>query len=72
MSKVAEKTRQTFAGTQAVHNELRRGMEGATSGGSQWGFRIWNQRVENTGIYIGLGFKNISQFLNFGIILIRE
>jgi hypothetical protein len=46
-------------------------MERATSGGSRWGFRIWNQRVEeNTGIYIGLGFRNFSEFLNFGIILI--
>jgi hypothetical protein len=35
------------------------------------GFLIWNQCVEdNTGIYIGLGFGNISQFLNFRIILI--
>jgi hypothetical protein len=42
-----------FAGTQAVYDELRRGMEGATSDGSRWGFRIWNQRIEeNTGIYI--------------------
>jgi hypothetical protein len=51
--------RRKFAGTQAVDEELGRGVEGATSGGSRWGFRIWNQRVEeNTGIYIGLGFGN--------------
>jgi hypothetical protein len=73
MSKVAEKVCRTFAGTQAVHDELRRGMEGATSSGSRWGFLIWNQRVEeNTDIYIGLEFGNISQFLNFGIILIPQ
>jgi hypothetical protein len=49
--------RRKFAGTQAVHDELRREMEEAMSGGSRWGFRIWNQRVEeNTGIYIGVGF----------------
>jgi hypothetical protein len=46
-------------------------MEGATSGGSRWGFRIWNQRVEeNTGIYIGLGFGifgNTRYFIIFRI-----
>jgi hypothetical protein len=60
-----------FAGTQAVHDELRREMEGATSGGSRWGFRMLNQHVEeNTGIYIVVGFGNFLEFLNFGIILI--
>jgi hypothetical protein len=63
--------RRKFAGTQAVHDELRREMAGATSGGSRWGFRIWNQRVEeNTGIYIGLGFVifgNTRYFIIFRI-----
>jgi hypothetical protein len=63
--------RRKFAGTQGVHDELRREMEGATSDFSQWGFLIWNQCVEeNTDIYTGLGFGNISQFLDFRIILI--
>jgi hypothetical protein len=56
--KSSSNLRRKFAGTQAAHDELRREMEGATSGGSRWGFRIWNQRIEeNTGIYIGLGFE---------------
>jgi hypothetical protein len=57
--KSSSNLRPKFAGTQAVYDKLWRRMEGATSGGSRWGFRIWNQRVEeNTGIYTGLGFGN--------------
>jgi hypothetical protein len=60
-----------FVGSHAVHNELRREMEGAMSGGSSWGFQIWNQHAEeNTDIYIVVGFGNFSEFLNFEIILI--
>jgi hypothetical protein len=60
-----------FIGTQAVYDELWRGMKGATSSGSRWGLQIWNQHIEeNTGIYIVVGFENFLEFLNFGIILI--
>jgi hypothetical protein len=35
--KISSNHRRKFAGTQAVHEELRREVEGATSGGSRYG-----------------------------------
>jgi hypothetical protein len=71
MTEAAGNSRRRFAGKVRRKRDpkLRRWICGATNGGSKKGLYFWNQRVEGyAGIYIGLGFGKVSEFLNFGIL----